>query len=59
VIKVLSPSGRPGRPGAKSVPDHTDFMDLDEKVARRQASERVHPKASRRRWYKRVFRRRR
>ncbi len=52
---MLSPSGRPGRPGTESVPDHTDFMDLDEKVARRQAKKLARPKPERRPWYRRLF----
>jgi hypothetical protein len=56
---ILSPSGRPGRPGSKSVPDHTDFMDIDEKVGRRQAGDEARQRSPRIPWYRRIFRIRR
>ena len=34
-----TPADYPGRPGSKIVPNHSDFMDLDQKVAQRRAKD--------------------
>ena len=53
-----TPADYPGRPGSKIVPNETDFMDLDEKVARRKAFAEARGRRAEERWYRRLFRRR-
>ena len=52
-----TPADYPGRPGSKIVPNETDFMDLDDKVARRNAVRAARKTAGRLPWYRRLFRR--
>jgi hypothetical protein len=52
-----TPADYPGRPGSKIVPNETDFMDLDDKVARRTAVRAARKAGGRRPWYRRLFRR--
>lgn len=53
-----TPADYPGRPGSKIVPNETDFMDLDEKVARRKALAEARGRRAKQLWYRRPFRRR-
>jgi hypothetical protein len=51
-----TPADYPGRPGSKIVPNETDFMDLDQKVAQRRAKEEAEAHAGTLPWYRRLFR---
>jgi hypothetical protein len=53
-----TPADYPGRPGSKIVPNETDFMDLDEKVARRKALDEARGRDRKEPWYRRLFHRR-
>jgi hypothetical protein len=51
-----TPADYPGRPGPTIVPNQTDFMDLDRKVARRRARRDAEAHARTLPWYRRILR---
>ena len=51
-----TPADFPGRPGSKVVPNESDFMDLDEKVAHRKAVDAAREQPGKTPWYRRLFR---
>ena len=53
-----TPADYPGRPGSKTVPNETDFMGRDEKVARRKALDGARERDPKEPWYRRIFHRR-
>jgi len=56
VIVARTPADYPGRPGSKIVPNESDFMELDEKVAHRKAVDAARDQAGKTPWYRRLFR---